>query len=139
MDFAADRKLLVKAAKAMGLGVDHRWNRDRLAMNPPVRALVVTDGSGQVVHTGWDPLEDDGPVLWMVVHLHMGVKVNGADAQFDPNATVILFEVEPLALRRLVQRHHGDPAAATRRAVVRAAAQIYHERRLAARLQQAAA
>jgi hypothetical protein len=59
-----DRELLELAAKACGFDTSHRWNAERLTLDPPVVALCI-DG----VSTGWNPLDDDGDALRLAISL----------------------------------------------------------------------
>ena len=98
-----DRELLEMAAKAAGIAV--RWNE-----NPP--STVQIDDFGDA--GWWNPLTDDGDALRLAVKLRLefewwktGISANHASTPIMP--------IE----------HVGDDAyAATRRAIVRAAAEI---------------
>lgn len=111
-----DRELLEMAAKAAGLEIKP----------PPAWAEGEWEGlivfrNGGLHHTNWNPLEDDSSALRLAVKLGMNlalvpgrafaVAACGFDVNGAPNAEV----VEP---------HADDPYAATRRAIVRAAAEI---------------
>lgn len=61
----------------------------------------------------FDPLTDDGDALRLAVKLNLLVDVSGADTTATNGAGVDENEL-----------HNGDPYAATRRAIVRAAAAI---------------
>lgn len=102
-----DRELLELAAKAAGY--DLRWSMIHQCMWE---------------HTGlyWNPLEDDGDALRLAVKLSLSVFTGGFGAAAvtgwivkDANAEVIN-----------IQEHYddNDALAATRRAIVRAAAEI---------------
>ena len=117
----SDRELLEMAAKAVGYDTSHLMNRDRLVLDPPVAALCVRE-NGRLVHTAWNPLESDADALRLAVKLSMGVQSNGPGHWQTQNATIVLFESD--CPRRLTQAHDSDPCAATRRAIVRAAAAI---------------
>jgi hypothetical protein len=73
----------------------------------------------------WNPLTDDGDALRLAVKLHMGVQSNGPDHFQSPNCTIVLYET--VCPYRLSQPHEGDPNAATRKAIVRAAAAMAPE------------
>ena len=118
-----DKELLELAAKAAGLDTSHAWNKSRMALNPPILSMVVREG-GELVTTGWNPLDNDGDALRVAVNLEI---------QIDPRQE---------GNRRIDARHHSwhdgrlfpllpfyepaqpDPCAAVRRAIVRAAAEI---------------
>ena len=99
-----DRELLEDAAKAAGLNVDihENWTPGEL----PYFHLV--DERGRL----WNPLTDDGDALRLAVKLNL-------DVHFwpeHPEAWVEAMEQDELL--------GSDPYAATRRAIVRAAAAI---------------
>lgn len=107
-----DEELLESAAKAAGLkGFIRHWNDGPSFIIP---------GDNPVK---WNPLTDDGDALRLAVKLNFGVKVNGPTDWQNPTSTIILFD-GPVCGHRLKQEHDGDSAAATRRAIVRAAAEI---------------
>lgn len=109
-----DRELLELAAKACGYDTSHPWNAERLTLDPPVFALCI-DG----VSTGWNPLSDDGHAL------RLAVKLQALVSQHLSYASVC-FPYGPMALRgqSWCEHYKDDPCAATRRAIVRAAAEI---------------
>ena len=100
-----DKELLELAAKAAGY---------RLANTKPGYPLYVENGIGI-----WNPLTDDGDALRLAVKLHINIEIWNVDTLIGANIY-------------LVGRGHGyfqeryttDPLAATRRAIVRAAAEI---------------
>ena len=103
-----DRELLELAAKAAGIEIepctcsDPRW---------PFR----TGKAGRRGH--WNPLEDDGDALRLAVTLNMGVSI---PVWKDNRIDVISFRDS----RVNVIEKGNDAMAATRRAIVRAAAEI---------------
>jgi hypothetical protein len=111
-----DRKLLEWAAKAAGKKIDKSPYNGGGADNTGF------DCMGRAVldwHNGkfWDPLGDDGDALRLVVKLGIGLYIKPGkytDAAYE-FATVHR------------QNHNSDPHAATRRAIVRAAAAIGEE------------
>jgi len=96
-----DRELLEAAAEAAGIAIE--WDGD----------LPIPFGSA----IAWNPLTDDGDALRLAVKL-------GIDLQFANRATWIARETGPRAVRLDHEPHRDDPCAATRRAIVRAAAAI---------------
>jgi len=102
-----DRELLEKAAKAAGLQYD-----------PTVKArhgLLVSDpalGKCQSETVPWNPLTDDGDALRLAVKLRLVVEV-GAEA-------TLVYRDDP----GICELHEADAFAATRRAIVRAAAAL---------------
>ena len=96
-----DRELLKRAAKAAGIGWDRTeecWYGD-----PYVRK-------------DWNPLTDDGDAFRLAVHLGFAVSV-----EYQVGSTAVLWG-PPMGTVR--EPHGTDPLAATRRAIVRAAAAI---------------
>ena len=67
-----DREMLELAAKAMGYTTNSPWNKERLELDPPVISLVVRK-DGELVHTAWNPLRDDGPSRLIEVALDLTV------------------------------------------------------------------
>lgn len=104
---SADRELLELAAKAAGyaewdwLSADHWMN--------------VYDEQGR--QSSWNPLTDDGDALRLAVKLGIDPEWGGFDVEVckQHSGARNFCYVEP---------HDSDPYAATRRAIVRAAAQI---------------
>jgi hypothetical protein len=92
-----DRELLEDAAKAAG--IEFGWIHD----TPRIRA--------EMGWTPWNPLTDDGDALRLAVKLKMGVNFDGE-------------KVGANCGRGAVEVFGNDPYAATRRAIVRAAAEI---------------
>jgi len=111
-----DKELLTLAAKAAGYDISHKWNAERLASNPPVISLVIRDKRTlEGLSTAWNPLTDDGDALRLAVKLDMNIEV------WSPYQEVWVvadgFDV--------IEEPWGeDKLAATRRAIVRAAAEI---------------
>ena len=94
-----DRELLELAAKAAGIAV--RWKEDGRSFQV-VRGLPFT----------WNPLEDDGDALRLAVKLRIGILQcqEGVDAVMPGG--------------RRIEGWGGNREEATRRAIVRAAAEI---------------
>lgn len=104
-----DRELLELAAKAAGVAV-------------PMERDLLTGRSVEEVRNGlfkwtWNPLADDGAALWLAVKLGLAVEVDLCD-----DAT----RVSETGCELLAKHMHfdGGPEAATRRAIVRAAAEL---------------
>ena len=101
-----DRELLELAARTAGLnGYIHEW------INGPE---FIIPGENPVV---WNPVRDDGDALRLVVKLKLEVGV-----WFETT------RVESDEAESMVEKHGSDPYAATRRAIVRAAAEIQLQR-----------
>ena len=94
MSALTDRELLELAAKAAGLG-EGPYDFDP--------------------RTGWNPLEDNGTALWLAVKLGMQVDMR------DPETRIYA-----MGAGDVVTEYHAnrDALAATRRAIVRAAAAL---------------
>ena len=109
-----DKELLELAAKAAGYEV--RWNdmwKCFVHVNPHYIDYPQTM-AGSRPH--WVPLDDDGDALRLAVRLGFNMSCDiGED-----NETTVIFE----GGRFTCEKHKGDPYAATRRAIVRAAAEI---------------
>ena len=90
-----DRKLIELAAKAFGL------TKEQLKMSK----------------TEWNPLTDDGDALRLAVKLGISIDFNFADTLGEVSAAQVL---QPYQYESM----ENDPCAATRRSIVRAAAEI---------------
>jgi hypothetical protein len=98
-----DRELLELAAKAAGMtGCVADFVK-------PERTVFVPDGIGS---REWTPLTDDGDALRLAVKLEIHVQPSGRYAWASTFAVTA------------TEESGGDPYAATRRAIVRAAAEI---------------
>ena len=96
---ATDRELLERAAKAAG-----------------IEALRLDAHPQHASH--WDPLADDGDALRLAVKLGLGVIQWGDEMVSATHATTN---------REFSETYDADPFAATRRAIVRAAAAMAGE------------
>lgn len=106
-----DRELLELAAKAAGYQTKCSMNTERKLLTPPVEALMIFE-DGTLRHTGWNPLESSSDAFDLAVKLK--IHISGF---FDKVTTDTDY-------RAFCEMYKGDPYAATRRAIVRAAAQI---------------
>ena len=94
-----DKEQLELAAKAAGIKLWTRPYDARLYIDSPMRV--------------WNPLTDDGDALRLAVKLGLMIDViNDATG------------VQALDVAWCIEQHKGDQYAATRRAIVRAAAEI---------------
>ena len=105
----SDRELLELAANAAGLRV-RTWEG-----HSGIRCAIDDDRHGQM----WMPLTDDGDALRLAVQLGIG----GTWHQPLRYATGVHVPYGPGPVIR-IEEHGTDPYAATRRAIVRAAAEI---------------
>ena len=112
-----DRELLEMAAKAAGLD-DAEWVYDE---GRPSGFILTARLPG--FRCIWNPLTDDGDALRLAVKLQMIVCVR-AEGKTDACVRVTSF-ITPW--RSFMEDHEADPYAATRRAIVRAAAAIGKE------------
>jgi hypothetical protein len=101
----SDRELLELAAKAAGIRINY-WVYDN------------DDDSPSVLESGgiWNPLTDDGDALRLAVKLGLTI------AQLMTNREVEVNDYDETVF--VNEFHEPDPYAATRRAIVRAAAEI---------------
>lgn len=102
-----DRELLELAAKAAGYTTNGEYLVDRglwVMQHKPCWGY-------------WNPLIDDGDALRLAVDLDMEVNLNRVDEM-----TIVCFGY--FARESVKEEHNEDPYAATRRAIVRAAAEI---------------
>ena len=105
-----DREYLELAAKAAG--IELRWHPDGTAYS---------DSRCKDYWGVWNPLADDGDALRLAVKLFMFVdSAAGAPDSFGAELVRAGNEV----VDKTEPRTHDDPYAATRRAIVRAAAEI---------------
>jgi hypothetical protein len=112
VDMNNDRELLELAAKAVGM--EFRWDCPRGAKRPiGFRARL----PGSVVFPIWQPLHDDGDAFRLAVDLKLDI--------CRPTAHEKRVCVWVDHMGDFIEEHEGiDPRAATRRAIVRAAAEI---------------
>jgi hypothetical protein len=105
-----DRELLELAANAAGIIVGHSKRDPSITFFLDDRGLVIN----------WDPLTDDGDALRLAVKLGMQITIilDGDDGNHSPK-TMVDWATE---------EHGNDPCAATRRAIVRVAAETGKEK-----------
>jgi hypothetical protein len=106
-----DRELLELAAKAAGI-VCKGWCLPGARSDGWHGMYTGSDDDGTYVR--WNPLTDDGDALRLAVKLRMSVK------NTEIRASVIVEHGWVVT----TEPHNGDPLAATRRAITRAAAEI---------------
>ena len=111
-----DKELVELAGKAAGYPI----NQGRFEHG----LWVYVDGSGEPPEDSswvdvWDPLGDDGDALRLAVKL--GLFVDTYDAEILVGWVV---DKDSMSMETLDQPKGNDPYAATRRAIVRAAAEI---------------
>lgn len=105
-----DRELLEMAAKAAGLKpVEAMWH-------PRAGLVWVKRVDGIRTENGWNPLTDDGDALRLAVTLRITVELTARTVLAAADGAPPSADVLDLL--------GADPSAATRRAIVRAAAEI---------------
>ena len=114
-----DRELLEAAAKAAGIGGGWDWPRG--ADKP----TCWRDSSRKA----WQPLHDDGDALRLAVKLKIAVHYDDPDAVMagwlrQQNVPFTIDGFGPWFWKEWLRDNGADSAAATRRAIVRAAAEI---------------
>lgn len=111
-----DRELLELAAKAAGLQVKPRTQL--VNDSDGVIAIYVRNGWNDR-YQKWGPLEDDGDTLRLAVKLGLHIM------QHISYVSVLQpYGNAHMARTFFTESYHDDPYAATRRAIVRAAAEI---------------
>ncbi|SOY56789.1 hypothetical protein [Cupriavidus taiwanensis] len=122
-----DRDLLELAAKAAGIPGAYQtahWVDDHVAYEeaePKIGLLITYVGAG--VEMLWNPLEDDGDALRLACILNIDIQFNRAEDE----QTVQAIWPDPTdcyAGGTFTESFDPDKNAATRRAIVRAAAEI---------------
>lgn len=109
-----DRELLKLAAKAAELPVE--WDGDGFVIATKFRGCLTN-------YDPWDPLTDDGDALRLVVKLRINLIVKTLPHAVVVEAYTGLAQSGMETLED-VRKQTRDPNAATRRAIVRAAAEI---------------
>lgn len=105
-----DREMLELAAKAAGAEVTG------MRGNLPVYGMPVED-EDCCTYTRWDPLNDDGDALRLAILIPINIELDMAAVEANAVLTDISVNV-------LFSEFSDDPYAATRRAIVRCAAEI---------------
>lgn len=116
-----DRELLEYAAKAAG--VELQWESDGTIQNRMDRPTTPYYCQGLSSTIDWNPLNDDGDALRLAVKLNLWVEINDRCAWAQQNGDSILVVVSASSMV-MHNETNKDPYAATRRAIVRAAAEI---------------
>lgn len=102
-----EREMLELAAKAAGYEVSECTCKKEIRVSVSPRR-----------YAHWNPLEDDGDALRLAVKLHIfAIPIRGRTA-------VVAESYPSIAPRQPEERYGDDPCAATRRVIVRAAAEI---------------
>lgn len=109
----SDRELLELASKAAGYAIHARRQADRDRDYPEQIGLWIPDES-----TCWNPLIDSGHALRLAVKLKLRI------CPYAANPEGIAYVSHDSFCEGVTSEHAGDPYAATRRAIVRAAASM---------------
>jgi hypothetical protein len=112
-----DRELLELAAKAANVKIVAYHDDDEPDYEFRVTEHDPEDGSYVRL---WDPLTDDGDALRLAVKLNMQIVITGK----SDSLSVGLTDARSTESDWMQAIHIDDPYAATRRAIVRAAAEI---------------
>lgn len=111
----SDRELLELAAKAAG--IVGKWERRPEFVQERWYFNVPYDNQGMLSGFEWNPLTDDGDALRLAVKLRLHLQIDDE----PPVNTIYAFCEVPSSIN---EPSKPDPYAATRRAIVRAAAAI---------------
>ena len=114
-----DRELLEQAAKAAGIEIAQWSNCQAGGFIAKGSAYLDSWGDERIPRDFWNPLTDDGDALRLAVKLNLTVE-SWRDSAFG-RANSCCTRTDINTSREL---HNDDPYAATRRAIVRAAAEI---------------
>ena len=114
-----DRELLELAAKAAGIEFAEQ-NDDVQIQQYVERAFVLKNGAT------WNPLTDDGDALRLAVKLNMRTWIRDQDFMHHNHHVEVQGDIGSGVTTGhvLIEPIQSDPYAATRRAIVRAAAEI---------------
>lgn len=119
-----DRELLELAAKAAGLKIIKWGESDYYSHRDGEVAYVCATGQNSPWGDEWQPLDDDGDALQLAVKL--GLLIDCDDVLQDVEAVLVMRDHDDQYVR-MNEPYGDDPYAATRRAIVRAAAEIGRE------------
>jgi hypothetical protein len=111
---STNRELLELAAKAAGIAIHYR-PAARRNIGGSLKKFEVTSWHGPFIlgtDDEWNPISDDGDALRLAVKLGLTVEI--LNRRMEPHTRCAGKEEE----------HRSDPYAATRRTIVRAAAEI---------------
>lgn len=107
-----DKELLKSAAKAAG--IEGEWMRDYSVVQERWYFNVPYDNQNMLTGFEWNPLADDGNALRLAVKRRLKVFCRTSSVEVCSEDGKV----------RCIEAHKDDPCAATRRAIVRAAAEI---------------
>lgn len=107
----SDRELLELAARAAG--VEAYWDEEYQRMQMDYMH------KGGTNYEEWNPLTDDGDALRLAIHCDIHIKSIASTKHSSAG-----YAVNEIRMDYICEPHETDPYAATRRAIVRAAAAI---------------
>ena len=110
----SDRELLELAAKAIGEQCSHFGGREYGLLKPQPNVMQP--------YVRWNPLDDDGDALRLAVKLGISMQHSATIDTHEPN--IETFDSKDRFGGWFEEVKGGDPFAAARRAIVRAAAEI---------------
>jgi hypothetical protein len=110
-----DRELLELAAKAAGIDIEFSIFKDE--------SFICFYSGGDCFNSEWNPLLDDGDALRLAVKLNLAVMPYPVFESHKHSVVVSQRNLEHSRFE-VVELYETDPYAATRRAIVRAAAEI---------------
>jgi hypothetical protein len=108
-----DKELLELAAKAAGIEYNKNVKYDFGLW------LVIHEEPTEFTRRGWNPLTDDGDALRLAVKLNLEVSFDN-----EPDGSIVCVDSSFIDIPYMIEDLGKDPYAATRRAIVRAAAEI---------------
>lgn len=115
-----DRELLLLAAKAAGLSLKSR--PEVVDAKGKFIGIKVRHADGEPFML-WNPLFHDGCTLRLAVKLHMQFSIFPGDCAAGAFVNVVAV-ISDEKIADIYEDYDDDPCAATRRAIVRAAAEI---------------
>lgn len=119
-----DKELLELAAKAAGIEIRGNANKWIAQGVTELDLLVWNDRGGDSV---WNPLTDDGDAMRLAVKLNLDITQSWSIVNGDDNYPMASIHVSCYNKYFVYELKESDPYAATRRAIVRAAAEIGKE------------
>jgi hypothetical protein len=94
-------------------------DKDRELLELASKACGLEEAKMRIEFNQWNPIEDDGDALRLAVKLHINIEIWNIDALVKTN-----IYIKDCGHGCFEERYTTDPYAATRRAIVRAAAEI---------------
>lgn len=114
-----DRELLEQAAKAAGIEIAQWSNSQAGGFIAKGSAYLDSWGDERIPRDFWNPLTDDGDALRLAVKLGLDI-----ESDLPAHLVEVWFPNGINTCGSVYEPYGNDPYAATRRAIVRAAAEI---------------